>query len=234
MNIKHAALLVTVSALAGLACWKWMTPAPARQTFDTLQPAVEVQQPGQAQASTPFRAADTAQASPASIGSSPMPAAGAAEQGQPGTPKARLYGSAFEASLLTDGFVNSRATKLLEAKDFGKVVENLDAQNAGERNSVSDQYRAQVENTLASFDKGQVERFACGVNVCVASIIDREPGEWFGDWYENVQSAVTMRVGALTRFDVAIAGGGIEHRILFTTHPDSAGFIVDPAPLPRR
>lgn len=142
----------------------------------------------------------------------------------------RLAGSAFEASFLTNGFINDRAIKLLESKDFGRVVAQLDAQNAGQRNAVTDQYRAQVESTLASFkNQARLDRFACGTNVCVASIVDPESDPWFQDWYDNVQSAATLPIGALAMFDATLPGGRVEHRILFTTHPDSRGFSVDPS-----
>ncbi|GAB3377468.1 hypothetical protein [Lysobacter fragariae] len=225
MNAKNT-ILLALTALLGLAAWK-LLPLTSRSESEPAQTqslaaerdttALDMQAPD---------GSDTPNASVAPVVRSPASTAGGA-----GDAKARLFGSPFEASLLTDGLVNDRAIQLLEAKDFDQVVDQLDAQNSGQRNTIGDKYRAQIENTLASFRKqAQLDRLACGVNVCVASITDREPGTWFNDWYDNIQSAATLPIGALSMFDVDLPGGTSEHRILFTTRPESAGFIVKPVP----
>jgi hypothetical protein len=147
---------------------------------------------------------------------------------------AGVRASAFESRMLTKNLVNDNAMKLLRARNFDEVVNALDAGNAGHYNPVTETYRNQVEHTLGNIGKqGQIDRFACGSNICMASI-RTPPGEtWFRDWYENLQPAATAPIGALAGYDVTLPGGMVEHRILFTTQPGSAGFVVPPMPPPQ-
>lgn len=141
-----------------------------------------------------------------------------------------LAGSPFEASLLTDGALNSHSLKLLEAKDFEKVLDELDAQNAGRSNDIVGKYRGQIESTLQSFGKNmQLDRLVCGVNVCMGTIRAAQ-NQSFNDWYEGIQTASVAPMGALSEYPVQLPGGGVEHRLLFTTDPRSAAVIVPPMP----
>lgn len=140
----------------------------------------------------------------------------------------------FESRMLTNNMVNDNAMKMLQAKNFDEVVNALDAENAGRYNPVTETYRNQIEDTLGSVGKhGQIDRFACGSNICMASIRTPSDATWFKDWYENLQPAATAPIGALTGHDVTLPGGVIEHRILFTTQPGSAGFALKSVPPPQ-
>jgi hypothetical protein len=226
MKVSNTVAIVMAIGLIGMAAWKWLdhaadlTPSNAADPMAAIAPANGGPMPEPVPGSEPVPDA-------ASAGLAAAPAATTA--GTPGAGSKRLYGSAFEGSLLTGGFINSRAMKLIEAPDFGRVVAQLDAQNAGQRHTLAEKYRPQIETSVAAYSKqAQIDRFACGLNVCLASIVDRQPGKWYREWYESVQSVASYPMGALYPFDVELPGGGIEHRILFTTLPESAGFMLDP------
>lgn len=136
-------------------------------------------------------------------------------------------GVAFEQSLLTKGMVNDRAMKSLEAKNFDQVVNALDGQNAGRRNDLAGKYRAEIEETLAAFGpRSRLDRFACGSNVCMASFRSPASDKSFFDWYENLQNTSLLNFGAMAQYQVQLPDGVREHRILFTTLPGTAGFVV--------
>jgi hypothetical protein len=140
----------------------------------------------------------------------------------------------FEARMLTNGALNENALKLLQTKNFDAVVNALDAENGGRYNPVADKYRNEVQDTLTAAGKqSQIDRFACGTNVCLAWIRTSAADTWYRSWYEGLQPGSSVPIGALSGFDVQLPGGITEHRILFTTQPGSGGLYVKPVQPPK-
>lgn len=194
-------------------------PAPVR-TAATPDAAAPTPAPPASQTATGM---STPEPTPAT-GSSPAPQAPSAPpHAQP------VYGSPFEASLLTNGFVNGTAERWLHAEDFDRFADALDAQNAGRANALAGKYREQLDATLAASGQPyQIDRFACGSNVCIASILVPAPGEWFPEWLLRFPDSTTLPIRALQGHTRPRPGGVTERRLLFTTHPGPSGFIVSP------
>lgn len=89
-------------------------------------------------------------------------------------------------------------------------------------------YRDLFDETLAALPGGKsVNRLACGVQMCMASIVaDKEWPDFF-NWQMSLQDLSDLPMGALAADWVDRPGGGIEYRMIFTTSREFNAIQVD-------
>lgn len=133
----------------------------------------------------------------------------------------------IEATYLTDGAVNERATDMLESPDFDKLLDAFDAQNAGGRNELASAYRVAIEETLSTVSAPKrLERVVCATEMCFATLRTSE-ATWFSGWYTNLQRNLKLPMQVLiSREAKPSSGDGIEYRLMFTTGENSQGGIM--------
>lgn len=143
-------------------------------------------------------------------------------------PRASVPG-ALERSVFEGNSVSMRALELLKSKDFDGYLGKLQSESNAASLKQMSEYREQIDAGLAELAKGtQVNRMACGVSLCIASVYAEEDST-FGQWYKNAQSTARLPMPVLMKETVPRAGGGVEHRLLFVTNPALASFRGGPA-----
>lgn len=148
----------------------------------------------------------------------------------------------LEASLFDGVAVSARASEMLSSKQFGMYFAKLQSESTAESVARLQDYRPMLEKTLAATTEGvSIDRMACGTNLCVAVIQATAGASGFKDWLSTIQGAASkgkeaLPMPALTSWQVPLAGGGVENRILFTTNRAHASFSVGPdtTPAPSR
>ena len=136
----------------------------------------------------------------------------------------------FEARLLTNGFVNSRAMALLSATEFDAAVTALDAQNSGRANAQSGKYREAIENTLSAIgERATLTRFSCGAHICLGSVRAAAGSASFG-WLEQFPTLSDLHIGAFATQEVLLSDGLHEQRLLLTFGVAPSGFAIDALP----
>lgn len=136
------------------------------------------------------------------------------------------YGQ-VEASILRDGAVNRAVMDKLASKDFDAFMTGFERENAtsaqAQNNTAS--YAGEIQNTLTQIPGSAAPaRFACGQNVCIGSFRSEEGANWFPPFYNKLASGSKLPMATLLFQDVPLPGGGVDHRILFTTQGPGAVF----------
>ena len=137
----------------------------------------------------------------------------------------------LEAGLLTGGYLNPAASELLGSKRFDAFFDRFAAQNFGTTDELTAQYRAKFEKDFRSIDAANsLGDLSCATDVCIATVRTGKDDANFDSWYGSVQSTSALPIMAMTQAAIALPGGDVEHRLMFTTSKGSGGFALGTNP----
>lgn len=132
----------------------------------------------------------------------------------------------IEATYITQGAVNQRATDMLQSKEFEKLLNAFEAQNAGRVNELASAYRVAIEETLAEMAGGRkLDRIACATEMCIATMRSVDTA-WYEAWRDSLQEKGKLPMQVVVHHEAPLPGGGTEYRLLFTTGENSEGGIM--------
>lgn len=132
--------------------------------------------------------------------------------------------SATERAMLSNGMVNETAIKVLQSKQFDRLLTRLEIEQGGMTAELTAAYRAELEKLLGSVAMPkQIDRLVCGTDLCIASIRSPDRG-WYAAWFEGAQSRSSLPMFTLTGNTIDLGGGGVEYRLLFSTSDSVKGF----------
>lgn len=137
--------------------------------------------------------------------------------------------SQLEQALIPSGYIGEQAQRSLRAQSFDQVVTEFEQADQGRHGNRSAQYRSAIEQSLAAVGaRAQIERLACGANVCMGAIRESEQDDGVAQWLPRFPAVSPLPVRALTSEVVRLPGGGSQYRVLFTTSGPAG--IQMPAP----
>lgn len=132
----------------------------------------------------------------------------------------------YEASLLTDGFLNDQSQAVLKSRSIDSVVNELQKESNADTAELQQGYRMEVEDALRSIGaKAQLDRFACGKNVCIGSVRSSDLS-WKDDWSRALRQKGRLPTPSLSLLRVKLDEGAYELRFVFTTQPGPGGFVI--------
>lgn len=138
---------------------------------------------------------------------------------------ANSYGP-IESSFLDGGRINQRAVEVLGSDRFDPLFTRFERENA-DAVELSIAYREELQGQLAKLPEAvRLERFACGMDLCMGSIRTAKGSTDYRAWYARLQASSRLPIPVLTEA-VIVRGEDEEHRILFSTNASTkaiAGF----------
>jgi hypothetical protein len=138
----------------------------------------------------------------------------------------------IEATYITNGAVNQRATDMLKSTKFDKLLTAFDAQNAGGKNELASAYRVALEETLNEMAGGRkLDRISCATEMCIATI-RTDDASWYVPWRDSLQQKLKLPMQVAVHQEMSLSGGMTEYRLLFTTGENSEGGIMGGPPQP--
>lgn len=133
----------------------------------------------------------------------------------------RPYGPT-EASLIRDGRINQQAMAVLSSSEFDRWLTRLERENTdtGERGGA---YRAELQRQFDGLPQSlRLDRFVCGIDLCVGSIRTPKDSTDYRTWYSQLQANSLLPIPVLTEV-VTDMGDQEDHRILLSTRPSTMG-----------
>ncbi len=129
----------------------------------------------------------------------------------------------IERELLRDGMLGERAIDALKSSSFDAFLTRFETENA-DAAEMSAAYRDELQGQLSRLpDSLRLDRFACGVELCIGSLRARKHSEDYRSWYAKLQGTSRLPVYLLT--EVAIDRGDVEeHRLLISTSRQARAF----------
>ena len=138
----------------------------------------------------------------------------------------------IEATYITNGAVNQRATDMIKSDNFDKLLTAFDAQNAGGKNELASAYRIALEETLAEMAAGRkLDRISCATEMCIATI-RTDDISWYVPWRDGLRQNLKLPMQVAVHHKTSLSGGMTEYRLLFTTGENSEGGIMGGPPQP--
>jgi hypothetical protein len=137
---------------------------------------------------------------------SPVPSAGS-----PGALERSLID--FQHKALT-----AHASRLTRSPKFDDYAAKLQSDADADAVKRMRDYRELFDETLAALPGAKsVNRLACGVKMCMASIVaDKEWSDFF-NWQVSLHDMSDLPMQASATDSVNLPGGGVEYRMIFTT-----------------
>ncbi len=114
--------------------------------------------------------------------------------------------------------VTAHAFQVIESPKFDDYAAKLQAGADADAVKRMREYRDLFEETLAALpgDKS-VNRLACGIKMCMASIVAGKPWPDFDNWQMSLYDLSDLPMQATLIARVDRPGGGVEYRMIFTT-----------------
>lgn len=147
---------------------------------------------------------------------SPVPA-----PGSPGALERSLID--FQHKALT-----AHASRLIRSPKFDEYAAKLQSDADADAVKRMRDYRDLFDETLAALPGAKsVNRLACGVKMCMASIVADKEWPDFGNWQMSLHDLSDLPMQASTMDWVDLSGGSVEYRMIFTTSREFNAIQVD-------
>ena len=124
--------------------------------------------------------------------------------------------------------LTAHASRLLLSPKFDEYAAKLQSDADADAVKRMRDYRDLFDETLAALPGGKsVNRLACGVKMCMASIVaDKEWPDFF-NWQMSLHDLSDLPMQATATDWVDLSGGGVEYRMIFTTSREFNAMQVD-------
>ncbi|MEH6420912.1 hypothetical protein V7787_44145 [Pseudomonas sp. CGJS7] len=144
--------------------------------------------------------------------------AGANPDGAPGAIAQNRSSRALERSFLEEGRINQRATDALRSQRFDQLMTQFERENA-DAVELTGAYRSELRTQLDALPGSmRLDRFACGIELCMGAIRSAAGSREYRAWYAKLQGSSRLPIPALTEATVGL-GEDEEHRFLFSIRP---------------
>lgn len=138
-----------------------------------------------------------------------------------------------ENVLLHRGMIDSRrAGVALKRENFAGTVAAFegDSRTDSLATQLTNAYRTSIEATLAEFKGGGLDRFSCGLSLCVGSIRSTGGAELPEEWWQQLNAGKNLSIYAFSQASTELGQGNGETRFIFSTSQANNGFYVAPPP----
>lgn len=174
---------------------------------------------------------EEARANAGEVGDSESNRVASGSQGRRG-PEAYLPS---ERMLLTDDSQSVAAQKVeltLRSEDFAEYVRRLGEEMARDREAqdLAKFYKDTIEQQL---DELQIDQFACGVSVCVGSVLDSAGNAKFDAWVKEFFNSPSTPHSSFIYLPLDRGDGVIENRFFFSSDPGVEGITSSSGGRPR-
>ncbi len=114
--------------------------------------------------------------------------------------------------------ITAHALQILESSKFDDYAARLQADADADAVRRMREYRDLFEQTLAALaGDTSVNRLACGIKMCMASIVAGKQWSDFDKWQTSLNDQPDLPMQASVVSQVDRPGGGLEYRLIFTT-----------------
>lgn len=137
-----------------------------------------------------------------------------------------------ETALLQRGMIDTtRIGVALKRENFAATFAafEVDSRTDSLATQLTNAYRTSIEATLAPLMGGGLERFSCGLSLCVGSIRSTGGAELPEDWWLPLNAGEKLSVHALSQVGTELGQGNGETRFIFSTSQFNNGFYIAPS-----